>query len=65
MGFMFFDPFDLGSVRLSIVGGSAIITRNFIKLINYLKAQKRWPVTSWKKVCIWPTPCSRVEEGRI
>ena len=30
MGFMFFDPFDKGSVRLSIVGGSAVITRNFI-----------------------------------
>ena len=30
MGFMFFDPFDEGSVRLSIVGGSAVITINFI-----------------------------------
>ena len=29
-GVMFFDPFDLGSVRLSIVGGSAVITRKFI-----------------------------------
>ena len=30
MGFILFDHFDLGSVRLSIVGSSAVITRNFI-----------------------------------
>ena len=30
MGFMFFNPFYKGSFRLSIVGGSAVITRNFI-----------------------------------
>ena len=30
MGFMFFDPIGKGSARMSIVGGSAVITRIFI-----------------------------------
>ena len=31
---MFFDHFDYGSVRLSIVGGSEIITRNSINHVG-------------------------------
>ena len=27
---MFFNPFDYGSVSLSILGDSAVITRNFV-----------------------------------
>ena len=27
---MFFNPFDQGSVSLSIVGGSAVTTRHFV-----------------------------------